>query len=84
MSSENQRKQESPGSERLRVGLCAHCRFMKKIESARGSIFYLCQLSATDPAFPKYPRLPMLQCRGYEQKEDTSTKEFEKAEGGAF
>jgi hypothetical protein len=48
------------------VGLCANCRFMRKIESDRGSIFYLCQLSATDSRFPKYPRLPVLQCLGYQ------------------
>jgi hypothetical protein len=49
-----------------RIGLCANCRFMRKIESDRGSIFYLCQLSATDASFAKYPRLPVLQCPGYE------------------
>jgi len=48
------------------VGLCADCQFMRKMESDRGSIFYLCQRSAADPTFPKYPRLPVLQCRGYE------------------
>ena len=48
------------------VGLCANCRFMRRIESDRGSIFYLCERSATDARFPKYPRLPVLQCVGYE------------------
>ncbi len=48
------------------VGLCANCRFMRRIESDRGSIFYLCERSATDASFPKYPRLPVLQCAGYE------------------
>jgi hypothetical protein len=50
---------------RNRIGLCATCRFMRRMESDRGSIFYLCHLSATDPAFPKYPRLPVLRCSGY-------------------
>lgn len=50
---------------RNRIGLCATCLFMRRMESDRGSMFYLCQLSATDPAFPKYPRLPVLQCSGY-------------------
>ncbi len=50
-----------------RVGLCADCQFMRRIESDRGSIFYLCQRSATDPSFPKYPRLPVLECTGYER-----------------
>ncbi len=49
-----------------RVGLCEHCRWMRKIKSDRGSVFYLCERSATDPNFPKYPRLPVLRCAGYE------------------
>jgi len=53
---------------RNRIGLCADCRFMRQMESARGSKFYLCERSATDPTFPKYPRLPVLQCKGCEQK----------------
>ena len=52
------------------VGLCASCAFMREIHSDRGSTFYMCQRSATDPHFPKYPRLPMLQCRGYEASPD--------------
>jgi hypothetical protein len=48
------------------VGLCVTCIFLRKIHSDRGSTFYLCQRSTTDPNFPKYPRLPVLQCRGYE------------------
>jgi len=53
-------------ADKLRVGLCAICRFMRTMESDRGSTFYLCQLSATDPNFPKYPRLPVLRCSGYQ------------------
>jgi len=52
--------------EGTRAGLCADCRFKRLIESDRGSVFYLCERSATDASFPKYPRLPVLQCRGYE------------------
>ena len=48
------------------VGLCTDCRFMRQITSDRGSIFYLCERSATDERFPKYPRLPVLRCMGYE------------------
>ncbi len=55
--------------ERNRVGLCADCRYMQRIESARGSTFYLCKRSATDHEFPKYPRLPVIQCRGHEPEE---------------
>jgi hypothetical protein len=47
------------------VGLCSRCLHMREIHSDRGSIFYMCQLSSTDSSFPKYPRLPVLQCVGY-------------------
>ena len=47
------------------VGLCATCRHARKIQSDRGSVFFLCKLSETDPTFPKYPRLPVLSCPGY-------------------
>lgn len=53
-------------ADKLRVGLCATCRLMRTMESDRGSTFYLCQLSSTDPNFPKYPRLPVLRCSGYQ------------------
>ena len=51
--------------ERNRVGLCTDCQFMRRIRSARGSIFYLCRRSEKEPEFPKYPRLPVIQCKGY-------------------
>ena len=49
-----------------RVGLCAGCTHAQVITSTRGSRFYLCRLSVTDPRFPKYPSLPVLACAGYE------------------
>ena len=57
------------------VGLCARCRFMQIVKSDRGSTFYMCQLSVTDPAYPKYPRLPVLRCLGYQEKKEEVTKE---------
>ncbi|HKT46770.1 MAG TPA: hypothetical protein VJP87_04535, partial [Candidatus Acidoferrales bacterium] len=48
------------------AGLCESCSHSKQVKSARGSIFWLCQLSVSDPTFPKYPRLPVLACRGYQ------------------
>jgi len=48
------------------VGLCSQCRHARLIESNKGSTFLLCELSKTDPRFPKYPRLPVLACSGYE------------------
>jgi hypothetical protein len=50
------------------LGLCANCIHARIISSAKGSQFLLCQLSQTDPHFPKYPRLPVLRCSGYTPK----------------
>lgn len=55
-------------NEDQRVGLCATCVHARQIASDRGAIFWLCGLSATDPRFPKYPRLPVLACEGYQKK----------------
>jgi hypothetical protein len=65
----NERRQtDSGGDEVARIGLCSDCRFMRRIESDRGAIFFLCELSATDPNYPKYPRLPVRQCLGYKPR----------------
>jgi hypothetical protein len=61
-------KNDEPRDSADRIGLCASCKFTRQIESDRGSVFYLCERSAIDASFPKYPRLPVLQCRGYDQK----------------
>ena len=50
------------------AGLCSDCLHAGRVESARGSVFILCNLSLTDPRFPKYPRLPVLACDGYKKK----------------
>jgi hypothetical protein len=55
--------------ERASVGLCRDCRFAKRIESGKGSRFFLCRRSESDPSYPRYPRLPVLSCSGYESIE---------------
>jgi hypothetical protein len=52
-------------------GLCGDCVHAQTIHSDRGSIFYLCRLGLTNPRFPKYPRLPVRQCDGYQPHEST-------------
>jgi hypothetical protein len=47
------------------VGLCALCHHVRVVESRSGSRFYLCTLAAVDPSFARYPRLPVLACRGF-------------------
>jgi hypothetical protein len=42
---------------------------MRRIESAGGSQFLRCERGLVDPQFPKYPRLPVLSCRGFEEGE---------------
>jgi len=53
------------------AGLCSSCLHVRLIRSDRGATFYLCQLSATDPRFPKYPRLPVLTCSGFEEDKNS-------------
>jgi hypothetical protein len=54
-----------PEKDQTRIGLCVNCVHARRIESTRGSLFFLCELSLSDPNFPKFPRLPMLSCPGY-------------------
>jgi hypothetical protein len=54
------------------VGLCASCQHSRQIKSDRGTVFWLCRKSEQDPRFPKYPALPVLQCRGYERDSDNA------------
>ena len=53
-------------AERRRLGLCGSCQHVERVDSARGSTFYLCTLSYTDPAFKRYPTLPLRVCSGYQ------------------
>lgn len=55
-------------AKRRRLGLCADCINSRLVEAKLGALFYLCELSATNPNFPKYPPLPVLNCLGYKAK----------------
>jgi hypothetical protein len=48
-----------------RVGLCDHCTNVQVIENRRGSRFYRCRLADIDPAFVRYPPLPVISCPGF-------------------
>ena len=52
------------------AGLCSSCRHARQVRSDRGSVFYQCLRSAYVPRYPKYPRLPVLRCPGYESRDD--------------
>ena len=51
-------------------GLCAGCTHGRRIETARGSRFWLCLRSTTDPRYPRYPRLPVVACAGFDPLSD--------------
>ncbi|HXA53791.1 MAG TPA: hypothetical protein VNV37_02850 [Solirubrobacteraceae bacterium] len=50
------------------AGLCDSCAHQRRVPNTRGSVFSLCERSREDPAFPRYPRLPVLACPGYERR----------------
>jgi hypothetical protein len=62
-------RSEIDRDQRARVGLCFTCRHASRIANPRGSIFYLCERSRTDPGFARYPRLPVIACAGWEPQE---------------
>lgn len=51
--------------DRRTAGLCADCVHVRRLTSDRGSRFFLCGRALTDPAYPKYPRLPIVSCQGF-------------------
>jgi hypothetical protein len=65
-------REHDKSAEAAQVGLCYDCMYARKIESARGSTFYLCERSVSDPTFPKYPRLPIIRCSGYAPSEGSN------------
>lgn len=48
-------------------GLCATCVHLQ-LQASRRSVFVRCALADTDPAFPRYPRLPVTACRGFAEE----------------
>jgi len=48
-------------------GLCAACLHAKINEIRRGTAYLRCTRAAWDDRLPRYPRLPVTQCPGFEQ-----------------
>lgn len=57
-----------PAPGRDPVGLCRDCRHSREVPSPRAT-YRMCRRSATDPSYPKYPRLPVERCDGFEWAE---------------
>jgi hypothetical protein len=50
------------------AGLCDSCAHQRIVTNTRGSVFSLCERSRKDPDYPRYPRLPVLSCPGYDSR----------------
>lgn len=54
-----------------RVGLCASCQYARIVNHPRGGEDYFrCGKHDEDPAYPKYPPLPVRYCTGYAKQDD--------------
>jgi hypothetical protein len=54
--------------EKDRAGLCASCLHAHVLRSDRGAVFYQCRLAENDSRYPRYPRLPVFACRGFQAR----------------
>jgi DNA-3-methyladenine glycosylase I len=50
------------------AGLCDTCGHQRVVRNTRGSVFSLCQRSREDERYPRYPRVPVTSCPGYEPR----------------
>jgi propionyl-CoA synthetase len=48
------------------AGLCASCLHARLNETRRGTAYLRCGRAAYDSRLPRYPRLPVTECAGYE------------------
>ncbi len=49
-------------------GLCRACTHAKLNQTRRGTAYVRCTRAAWDAALPRYPRLPITQCTGFERR----------------
>jgi hypothetical protein len=64
---------QSPDSARRKLGaapgLCGSCVHAKLNETHRGTAYLRCTRAAWDARLPRYPRLPVTTCPGFEAQE---------------
>jgi hypothetical protein len=63
------------------AGLCDSCAHQRIVGNTRGSSFSLCERSRTDPDYPRYPRLPVTACAGWEPRAANATAAGRSREG---
>jgi hypothetical protein len=66
---EKRRAAKTPPMPRPPAGLCDACRHQRLVGNTRGSTFSLCERSRVDGRYPRYPRLPVASCAGFERRE---------------
>lgn len=60
------------------AGLCATCARARVVGNRRGSRFWMCTRSADDSRYPRYPRIPVVRCPGYDPGVAPQGREEEK------
>jgi len=48
------------------AGLCQDCRHAKLNETRRDTVYLRCLRAEWDPTLTRYPRLPVLECSGFD------------------
>jgi propionyl-CoA synthetase len=65
---------QSPGTAWAKLGeapgLCRDCRHAKVNQTRRGTAYLRCGRSAWDDRLVRYPRLPVLDCVGFDPQAD--------------
>ena len=61
-------RDEHPDARRRRIGDCVDCVHARVMQSAKGSEFWRCARADREPAFTKYPPLPVRGCTGREPR----------------
>lgn len=64
MDSSGQKPESKP---KINPGLCGTCASMRDVVNENGHHYFLCNLSKMDVRYPKYPKLPMVNCDGYKK-----------------
>lgn len=52
------------------LGLCSACDWAQQVTTTRGSRFLRCGRSDGDPAYARYPALPVKHCLGFDQQKE--------------
>jgi hypothetical protein len=55
------------------IGLCRTCAHGRQVPS-RTTLFWMCGLASTDARFPRYPRLPVISCAGYQDAQSAGDR----------